>query len=46
MKNVGFVTAEGFTSIGDDLHFDTPSLRAFAKGYAKAYLKITVTAKP
>jgi Carbohydrate esterase, sialic acid-specific acetylesterase len=40
MKNVRFVPAEGMTSIGDNLHFDTPSLRTFAKGYADAYLQI------
>lgn len=40
MKNVSFVPAENMNSIGDHLHFDTPSLRAFAKGYADAYLEI------
>ena len=45
MKNVRFVPAEGFTSIGDNLHFDTPSLRAFGKGYAEAYLDIVGAGK-
>jgi len=40
MKNVRFVPAEGLNSIGDNLHFDTPTLRTFAKGYADAYLQI------
>ena len=38
-----FPTPEGMNSIGDDLHLDTPSLRAFAKGYADAYFQITTT---
>jgi len=46
MKNVRFVPAEGMNSVGDNLHFDTPSLRAFAKGYADAYLQIVGAAKP
>jgi len=45
MKNVRFVPAEGFTSIGDSLHFDTPSLRVFGKGYADAYLDIVGAGK-
>jgi hypothetical protein len=45
MKNVRFVPAENMNSIGDNLHFDTPSLRAFAKGYADAYLQIIGNAK-
>ena len=40
MKNVRFVEAEGLTS-SDNLHFDTPSLRKLAQGYADAYLDIT-----
>lgn len=39
MKNVRFVEAEGLTS-SDNLHFDTPSLRKLAQGYANAYLDI------
>ncbi len=46
VKNVRYVAAEGLTSIGDDLHFDTPSLRTFAKGYADAYMQIAGPAKP
>jgi len=46
MKNVRFVPIpEGTNSIGDNLHFDTPTLRAFAKGYADAYLDILGVAK-
>lgn len=41
MKNVRFVPIENPASIGDDLHFDTATLRRFAEGYAKAYLEIT-----
>jgi hypothetical protein len=40
VKNVSFVTSEGFTSIGDNLHFDSPSLRTFAQRYAEAYLQL------
>jgi len=40
VKNVRFVTAEGFTSIGDNLHFDSPSLRIFAQRYAEAWLQL------
>ena len=45
MKNVRFVPIEGMTS-ADNLHFDTPSLRIFAKGYVDAYLQIAGSAKP
>jgi hypothetical protein len=45
VKNVRFVSAEGLGSIGDDLHFDTAALRAFAKGYAEAYLEMTAAPK-
>ena len=38
MKNVRFVPIENPNSIGDHLHFDTPTLRRFAAGYAEAYL--------
>lgn len=41
VKNVRFVTAEGLTSIGDDLHFDTASLRIFGERYADAYFSLT-----
>ena len=47
MKNVRFVPIpEGTNSIGDNLHFDTPTLRNFAKGYAEAYLNIVESARP
>ncbi len=45
MKNVRFVPIEGMTS-ADNLHYDTPSLRTFAKGYYEAYLQIIGSAKP
>jgi hypothetical protein len=45
MKNVRFVPVEGMTS-ADNLHYDTPSLRIFAKGYAEAYQQIVGSAKP
>jgi hypothetical protein len=41
MKNVRFVEIPNPESIGDDLHFDTPTLRRFAQVYAAAYLDIT-----
>lgn len=41
MKNVRFVPIANPKSIGDHLHFDTPTLRAFANGYADAYLGIS-----
>ncbi len=40
MKNVSFVPIENPESVGDNLHFDTPTLRRFAQGYADAYLNI------
>lgn len=46
MKNVRFVPIENPTSIGDDLHFDTPTLRRFAEGYAKAYLEMANGSNP
>lgn len=41
MKNVRFVEIPNPESIGDHLHFNTPTLRKFAKGYADAYLEIS-----
>jgi hypothetical protein len=46
VKNVRFVPAEGFNSIGDNLHFDTPSLRTFAQRYAETYLQLAPGTKP
>lgn len=46
VKNVRFVSAEGLNSIGDNLHFDTPSLRTFAQRYAGAYFQLAPSAKP
>jgi hypothetical protein len=40
LKNVRFVPIGNPSSIGDNLHFDTPTLRRFAEGYAAAYLDI------
>lgn len=44
VKNVRFVPIENMTS-ADNLHFDTPSLRIFAKGYFEAYQSLTAGAK-
>jgi hypothetical protein len=41
VKNVRFVEIPDPESIGDHLHFDTPTLRRFAEGYAAAYFEIT-----
>lgn len=41
VKNVRFVEIPNPESIGDNLHFDTPTLRRFAEGYAAAYFDIT-----
>jgi carbohydrate esterase-like sialic acid-specific acetylesterase len=46
MKNVRFVSSEGLNSRGDNLHFDTPSLRIFAHRYAEAYLQVAGGGKP
>jgi hypothetical protein len=40
LRNVAFISAEGLASVGDNLHFDTPSLREFARRYAEAYLRL------
>jgi hypothetical protein len=40
MKNVRFVPVPDPKSIGDNLHFDTPTLRRMGKGYADAYFDI------
>ncbi len=40
LKNVRFIPISEPASIGDHLHFDTASLRIFAKGYAEAYLDL------
>ena len=45
LKNVAFVPIDNPISIGDDLHFDSPTLRRFAEGYAKAYLDMTSKAR-
>lgn len=38
VPHVKFVPIKDPVSIGDNIHFDTPTLREFAKGYADAYL--------
>jgi hypothetical protein len=35
-----FVSAEGLTDKGDQLHFDTPSLHEFGRRYAKAWAEL------
>lgn len=40
LKNVHFVEIPDPESIGDDLHFDTTTLRRFSQGYADAYLEM------
>ena len=35
-----FVTSEGLTHKGDDVHFDSPSLRELGRRYAAAYAKL------
>lgn len=44
VRNVYYVSAEGLMSRGDNLHFDTESLRTLGRGYADAYLKNASTA--
>jgi hypothetical protein len=46
VKNVRYVSAEGLSSRGDNLHFNTPSLRTFAQRYAEAFLEMTASARP
>jgi hypothetical protein len=47
-----FVSAEGLTDMGDQLHFDSPALREFGRRYARAWLEFNgakpapVTASP
>jgi hypothetical protein len=37
LKNVRYVSSEGLSSRGDNLHFNTPSLRTFAQRYVEAF---------
>jgi hypothetical protein len=39
-SRVAFVSSEGLTHKGDDVHFDSPSLREFGRRYAHAYLQL------
>ncbi len=41
MPFVAFVPSEGLACKKDNVHFDSPSLRAFGKRYAEAYLELT-----
>jgi hypothetical protein len=46
IKNVRFIPLPNPVSIGDHLHFDTPTLRVFGKAYADAYLDVIGAPKP
>lgn len=39
-SRVAFVSSEGLKHKGDDVHFDSPSLREFGRRYAHAYLML------
>ena len=41
MKNVRYVSSENLVATRDNLHFDTPALRAFGQRYAEAYLSFS-----
>ena len=41
MPYTGLVSSEGLKDKGDQLHFDTPSLRIFAARYFEEYLRLT-----
>lgn len=41
VPKTAFVSSTGFKHKGDDVHFDSASLREFGKRYAEAYLKLT-----
>lgn len=41
LAKVAFVTSEGLSPKGDNVHFDTLSLKEFGRRYANAYLDIT-----
>jgi hypothetical protein len=41
INNVGFVSAEGLTPNGDNLHFNAKSLREFGIRYFDEYKKLT-----
>jgi hypothetical protein len=46
VRNVRLVSSEGLVSRGDNVHFDTPSLRIFGGRYAEAFLEMTAGKKP
>jgi hypothetical protein len=41
VKRTAFVTSEGLSHKGDDVHFDAASMREFGRRYAKAYLALS-----
>lgn len=41
VKHTAFVSAEGLTHKGDNVHFDAESYRIFGRRYADAFLKLT-----
>lgn len=41
LPRVAFVSSTGFKHKGDNVHFDSASMREFGKRYAEAYLKLT-----
>jgi len=41
VRHAAFVSAEGLSHKGDDVHFDSPSLREFGRRYAAAYFELT-----
>lgn len=43
LPRTAFVSSTGFKHKGDNVHFDSASMREFGKRYAEAYLKIEVT---
>ncbi len=40
LDNVGFVPSKGLTAKGDNIHFNSKSLRLFGRRYAETYLRI------
>ena len=46
VDNTAFVSAEGLTHKGDNVHFDSASYRELGRRYAEAYLKMTEKPAP
>jgi hypothetical protein len=42
---MALASAEGLVSKGDNLHFDSKSLREFGRRYFQKYLELTAVAK-